>query len=96
MDDGTMVLNEIETFSIVRKAKPSQIVILKANNLRKRIQLLVVEEKWRKAAITIGCWVAKNATSAFKTMEAVKMWTLFFKRKAKNFPNSNEMKNERK
>jgi len=85
MDDGTMVLNEIETFSIASKAKYSQIVILKANDLSKRIQLLVVEEKWRKVSITIGCWVAKNATSAFKTMEVVKMQTLFFKKQAKKF-----------
>jgi hypothetical protein len=42
-------LNEIETFPIVSKAKPSQIVILKANDLSERIQLSVVEEDGEKS-----------------------------------------------
>ncbi len=69
MSDGTVVLNELESPKIARKAKPGQFVILKANETGERIPLTMAETNPDKGTLTIIYQVVGKSTALFKTLQ---------------------------
>ena len=69
MSNGTVILNEIEAPSIARKAKPGQLVILKANETGERIPLTMAETDPQKGTITVIYMVVGKSTALFKSLK---------------------------
>ncbi len=69
MAQGTIVLNEIESPRIAKKAKPGQFVILQANEKGERIPLTMADTDPGKGTITIIYMVIGKSTAAFKDLK---------------------------
>lgn len=69
MSDGGGILNEIEAPLIAKKAKPGQIVILKANDAGERIHLTMADTNPDKGTITVIYQVEGKGTSVFKDLK---------------------------
>ncbi len=68
MAQGTIILNEIESPRIAKKAKPGQFVILQANEKGERIPLTMADTNPDKGTITIIYMVIGKSTAAFKDL----------------------------
>ena len=69
MADGTVVLNEISAPKIAKKAKPGQLVILKANETGERIPLTMADTNAKKGTLTVIYQVVGKSTALFKSLQ---------------------------
>ena len=69
MGDGSMLMNEISSPLIAKKAKPGQFVILRANEKGERIPLTLADTNPERGTITIVYQVVGKSTAMFKDME---------------------------
>lgn len=69
MGDGSMVLNEISSPQIAKKAQPGQFVILRANEMGERIPLTLANTNPERGTITVIYQVVGKSTALFRDME---------------------------
>ncbi len=69
MAQGTIILNEIESPRIAKKAKPGQFVILQVDEKGERIPLTMADTDPDKGTITIIYMVIGKSTAAFKNLK---------------------------
>lgn len=69
MGDGSMVLNEISSPQIAKKAKSGQFVILRANEMGERIPLTLANTNPERGTITVIYQVVGKSTALFRDME---------------------------
>lgn len=65
----TIILNEIETPQIAKKAKPGQFVILKANETGERVPLTMADVDKTKGTITIIYMIVGKSTKLFSMLK---------------------------
>ena len=69
MAQGTIILNEIESPRIAKKAKPGQFVIIQVDEKGERIPLTMADTNPEKGTITIIYMVIGKSTAAFKDLK---------------------------
>ncbi len=69
MAQGTIILNEIESPRIAKKAKPGQFVIIQADETGERIPLTMADTDPDKGTITIIYMVVGKSTALFKDLK---------------------------
>ena len=65
MDDGILILNEIEAPAIASKAKPGQFVVLNADEKAEMIQLPLTHIDRQKGTVTVTYMVISPSTASF-------------------------------
>jgi ferredoxin--NADP+ reductase len=69
LDEGILILNEIQAPAIADKAKRGDLVVLKANEQAECIQLPVADIDRSKGSVTIIYMVLCQSTATFKALQ---------------------------